>query len=368
MTNPHRGVIHKTRKEMKPQMATIHDVANQAGVAISTVSNIINGTRYVSPETTEKVLAVIEELGYETDPIARSMKSGSTRMIGMIITSFKRVFFASLISRCREIALEKGYTLMCVETNDDVELEKYYINIMKNNRFDAIILNSVAEPDDEAYYGSICKLFIHGKHIPIACIEHDLTHYGLDSVEADNFDGAVSAVDHLASLGCKRIVHITGPTNSWPAERRVLGFSQAIAKYDNIEHKIIFGDFSPKSGYDAINCILAKEGALHFDAVFASNDQMAVGAMKALTQAGIHIPDEVKLIGFDDSFVTSLIDPPLTSVHVSGSHLGTEAMKMVFGRINGDKQPARCCKTETKLVIRGSSDAGASAEDSFSNW
>jgi len=349
-------------------MVTIHDVASMAGVAISTVSNIINGTRYVSPEITQKVLAVIEELGYEADPIARSMKSGSTKMIGMVITSFKRVFFAPVISRCREIALEKGYTLMCAETNDDVEIEKYYINTMKNNRFDAIILNSVAEPDDEEYYRMLSNLYIRDKHIPIACIEHDLAHYGLDSVEADNFDGAVLAVDHLAKLGCKRILHITGPTNSWPAERRVQGFAHAIAKYDDIDHKIVFGDFSPKSGYDAVGGIISENAAFPFDAVLAANDQMAVGAMKALAQAGISIPDAVKVVGFDDSFAASLVDPPLTSVHISGYQLGTEAMNMVLGRIDGDSQMPRCVKTDTRLVVRKSTDANAVAEDNFSDW
>lgn len=349
-------------------MATITDVARKAGVAISTVSNIINGTRNVSPETTQKVLQVIEELGYETDPVARNMKSSRSSMIGVIITNYRRVFFAPILRHCREIAAAQGYNLMCIESNDDFSLEKEYVKIMRNNRFDAIILDSVAELDNEKYFHYLRTLSTKGKRIAVVCIERDASMHGLDSVEADNYMGACGAMDHLLSFGCKSILHITGPMNSWPAERRAQGYCDRIAAAPGLKQHIVFGDFSPKSGYDAVKKALLSNMKLPFDGIFSSNDQMAIGAMKALKELRVGVPDDVKVVGFDDSFVASLIEPSLTSVHVSGSSIGSEAMRMALERIADFSRPARCWKIETGLVVRKSTDRNAYIAQDFVNW
>jgi len=349
-------------------MANINDVAKKAGVAISTVSYIINGTRNVSPEITERVMKAIDELDYQIDPIARSMRNGSSRMIGLIITSFSRIFFAPVIRRCREIASSQGYTLMCVETDDDFELEKNYIDLMRGNRFDAIILDTVADLDDSAYYEKLQALAYRKKRIPVVCIERDMTEFGLDSVEADNYNGAVKALNHLISLGSKKIMHITGPANSFPAERRMRGFKETIEKHPEVEQLVVAGDFSPKSGYDAVCNTLVKRNELPFDAVFASNDQMAVGAIKALQEMGVSIPDEVKVVGFDDSFIASLLEPSLTSVHVSAAGIGTVAIRLALERISNVDQPARCRQVDTGLVVRQSTDKDTYISKNFSNW
>lgn len=349
-------------------MVTINDVAKKAGVAISTVSNFINGTRHVSDETAHRVMRAIEELGYQADPVARSMKSGSSRMIGMIITSFSRIFFAPVIRRCREVASAKGYTLMCVETNDDFELEKQYIHLMKGNRFDAIILDTVAELADAAYYKQLRTLAYRGKPIPVVCIERDVTAHGLDSVGPDNYDGAAKATGHLIGLGCRRLLHITGPENSWPAKRRARGFGETAEKHPGVRQQVVLGDFSPHSGYNAVRGAAMGPGALPFDGIFASNDQMAVGAMKALQEMGVRVPEQVRVAGFDDSFVSSLVEPSLTSVHVSGADIGTEAIRMALERIAGDDRPARCHQVDTGLVVRHSTDKAIFVAKDFPNW
>ena len=129
-------------------MATITDVAKKAGVAISTVSNVLNGVKYVSPETTKRVLEAVDALGYVANPIAHNMKSARSNMIGVIITNFSRIFFSSVLRKCREIAEEKGFQLMCIDTNDDFNQEKQYVGMMKQHRYDAIILDTVADLDD----------------------------------------------------------------------------------------------------------------------------------------------------------------------------------------------------------------------------
>jgi len=349
-------------------MVTIRDVAEKSGVAISTVSNIINDTRSVSPEITKRVLAVIKDLGYEADPIARSMKGGSNRMIGMIITSFQRIFFASLISRCREIASAQGYTLMCMETNDDFELEEQYVRLMKCNRFDAIILNSVAEFDNKQYYEELRTLSYRGKRVPVVCIGRNMMEYDLDSVGLDNYDGAVMATNHLISLGCKRVMHITGPSKAWPTKRRILGYCDTIEQHHLSDKKIVEGDFSTKSGYEAVRNTVVSRNKLPFDGIFASNDQMAVGALKALLDLGVDVPDTVKVVGFDDSFVASLVEPSLTSIHVSGASMGAEALRMALERISDLDLPPRYWPTKTELVVRKSTVKDIYVSTDYSNW
>lgn len=350
-------------------MANIVDVAKRAGVAISTVSNIINGTRYVSPEITQKVLQVIEELGYETDPIARRMKGARSDMIGIIITNFSRVFFAPVLSQCREIASAHGFTLMCVESNDDFELEKQYVNIMKKNSFDAIILDTVAELDNYKYYEELRTLSSKGKRVSVVCLERDCSEYGLNSVEPDNYKGAVVATEHLLNLGCENILHVTGPINSLSAEKRVRGYTDTINSRQNMTPQIAFGEFSLKSGYDIVKKTLVQNRVIPFDAIFASNDQMAVGAMQALKEFRIRVPEDVRVVGFDDSFVASLVDPSLTSIHISRSVIAFETMKMVLDCLEDVASPARHFSVEANLMVRKSTDPNVYIPSGFAaDW
>ena len=349
-------------------MANIVDVAKKAGVAISTVSNIINGTRYVSPETTQRVLQVIQELGYETDPIARQMKSGRSNMIGIIITNFSRVFFAPVLRHCREIAAAQGFTLMCIESNDDFELEQQYVNTLRQNRFDAIILDTVAEPDHYEYFEKLRTLSCKGKQIAVVCLERNCIEYGLDSVEPDNYSGAVLATEHLLKFGCENILHITGPVNSLSAEKRVRGYNDTINRYPKLKPQIALGDFSSQSGYDAVKKMILRNRELPFDAIFASNDQMAVGALKALKECHVRVPQEVRVVGFDDSFVASLVDPSLTSIHISRSNIGIEAMNMVLDRLEDFSADAHCSAIETNLIVRKSTDSNAYIAPGFADW
>ena len=346
-------------------MATIHDVAKRAGVAISTVSNMINGTKYVSPETTARIVAAIEELGYEADPVARNMKSARSNMIGVIITNFSRVFFGRLLRECRAIATARGFHLMCIDANDEFELEQQYVNTMRKNRFDAIILDTVADPDNADYFRQLKLMAATGKKTAVISIERDLTAYGIDSVEADNYGGARTATRHLLECGCRRLLHITGPQNSWAAENRVRGFMDEL-KDGRAEGRTVYGDFSPQSGYDAT--VRALRNGPAFDGVFASNDQMAVGALSALREAGVRVPEDVRVIGFDDSFVASLVRPPLSSVRMPADMLGRHAMELALSRIENYSAPARLRSIETGLVVRSSTDPDAVEKEGFRNW
>jgi len=349
-------------------MSTIIDVAKKAGVAISTVSNVLNGKGNVSAKTTQKVRDAIDSLGYEVNPVARNMKSASSKMIGIVVTNFGRVFFAPILRYCREIAESHGYNLLCIESNDDFELEKQYINLMKNSNFDAIILDTIAEIDNKEYFEHLRTLSNRNKRIAVVCIERNLAEFGLDSVDVNNYGGAQKAMCHLSAIGCKKILHITGPINSWAAEGRARGYSDYINNVHKSKQLIAFGDFSPQSGYSVVKKLLMNSLELPFDAIFASNDQMAVGAIKALHELGISVPGEIKVVGFDDSFVASLVNPSITSVHISRSQIGMHAMRMILDRIINPDKPVCNHTIDTQLVVRESTESNVYIAMDFENW
>lgn len=349
-------------------MATIIDVARRANVAISTVSNILNGTKYVSDEVVEKVMRAVKELDYEIDPVARNMKGVHSRMIGVVITNSSRIFFSSILRSVLKTASAQGYTVMTFDSNDDFEWEKKFITVMCQNRFDGILLDSVAEIDDSEYFQWLANLNYRNKRIYVASIERDLSAYGIDSVVPDNFEGACAVVRHLTQCGCKRLLHISGPINSSVAEERARGFYQTAEERSAEEKQVAFGDFSPQSGYDVIQKLAREKKLGQFDGIFAANDQMAVGAIKALAREGIRVPEDIRVVGFDNTFVASLIDPALTTVHVSGRQLGEEAVGMLISRLEEPDRPAQCKWLETKLIVRRSTDPNAESTEEFSSW
>lgn len=346
-------------------MVTIHDVAKRANVAISTVSNVLNKRKHVSDEITKRVLDAVQALGYEVDPVAQNMKSNSSKMIGIIVTKISRIFFLPLIRSVQKAADENGYKLVTMDSDDDFGREQEYLNYFCKNRFDGIIVDSVAEIDDQDYFRSLAKLSYRNKRIAVVSVERNLSQYGVDSVVVDNYSGAKTATEHLLALGCKKIIHVTGPLNSNMAENRLKGYLDTIS-YLNSE--IAFGDFSPQSGYMTIKKYIDNHSISEYDAIFASNDQMAVGVLKALREADIKVPEDIKIVGFDDSIISSILDPALTTVKISNRVMGTESAKLLFKRISEQGRPIECKTIPTKLIVRHSTDATVPAEWDLLNW
>ena len=342
-------------------MATIKEVAQRAQVAISTVSNIINRSKYVSPEVTARVQAAIIELNYKADPIARNMKAARSQMIGIVVTDSSRIFFPPVIKSAQAVAAKENYQVMILDSNDSRAQEETYVNMMTQSRFDGIILDSVAGFEDAAYFHHLANLSYRNKRIPVVSIERNLEPYGIDSVISDNYLGAKDAVRHLISCGCKRVMHIAGPANSSMAEDRLRGYRDALkdAGIEPANRWIGFGDFSLPGGYEVMKLFLENGQAEGIDALFVSNDQMAIGALKALREAGLDVPARIRVVGFDDTFVASIIDPQLTTMHVSGKQIGTQAMGLLIQRLNHPGLEPQLIKLDVRLVVRKSTDPGA---------
>lgn len=359
-------------------MHGIKDVAQKAGVSISTVSNVLNKTKYVSPELVRKVEAAVEELSYEVNPIARSMKSNRSGTIGIITEDICGVFYPYIIKGIASITERAGYHMVICDTRGeygDRDAAKREQDIFKNlisSRVDGIIFVSLVSGEDrEKYLSKLTKASQRYKPIPLVSMERDFTQFGIDSVYFDAYENSQKAVQHLVDCGCRKIVHISGPEIMEVAEERVQGYLTSMEKNDLPVDKntmIVRGDYSHQSGYRGMKALLDNVPGL--DGVFCANDQMAVGALKLLREYGKKIPDEVKLIGYDDVFISSVVEPAISTIHIRKRHAGIEAAKLLMERIDnpGEKRATVGIKMDSRLVVRKSTVADAPEDWILADW
>ena len=228
------------------------------------------------------------------------------------------------------------------------------IRFFLSTNVDGILLNSVAQVNNDEYYKWLSNIKNGDKPIPIVSLERDLTRYSIDSVCIENINSAVIATRHLLQHGCHNIIHIAGPKDFPIADDRAEGFLQAVQE-KNVNYRIVHGDFTPNSGYACTRSLL-NNGTI-FDGLFCANDAMAVGALKALREYNINCPDEVRIVGFDNSYIASLIRPSLSTIHVPQRGIGAKAVEQLMVRINKvSDSPAQLTQLPTRFITRRSSD------------
>lgn len=359
-------------------MSGIKEVATLAGVSISTVSNVLNGTKYVSPELVMRVEKAVKALNYEVDPVAASMKGKKTGMIGVITEDLCGVFYPYIVRGINEIAEEKGYKLMISDLSgkkgevSPIERELELFQRFLTSRVDGIIFASAISGIENEYFVKLKDLADNRyKKTPIVSLERDLTMLGIDSVYFDGFANAQTATGHLADCGCRKICHIAGPAEMQIVQERIAGYRKCMKDKGlelDEERMIAYGDYTHGSGYECMEKLL--DDVPDLDGVFCSNDQMAIGALRVLKERGKSIPEEVKLIGYDDVFVSSIVDPPISTIHIQKKTAGKKAAEILFDRIEHAEKsgPSIGIKLESRLIIRHSTMAGAESNWNLSDW
>lgn len=357
-------------------MNSIKDVAKYAGVSISTVSHVINKTKYVSPELIIKVKNAINALDYEVNPVARSMKSNKTGIIGIITEDLCGIFYPYIIKGISSVLEKAGYQIMICditgETNDKNALNREYELIKKLilNKVDGIIFTSLVPTEKRRYYcNKLLKLANGAKKIPLISIERDLSPFGISSVYFDSYENAKMAVNHLINCKCKKIAHIAGSMTMEVASQRTISYID-VMKENNLstENMIYYGDYSHTSGYKGMKQLLDNNSDI--DGVFCANDQIAVGALKLLKQYGKKIPQDIKVMGYDDVFVSSIVEPAISTIHIKKHETGARAAKLLLKQIANEKSldaPIKI-KMDGKLVIRKSTVIDAPADWILSDW
>lgn len=360
-------------------MSGIKDVAVLAGVSISTVSNVLNKSKYVSPELIERVEKAVEELGYEVNPIAASMKSKKSGTIGVITEDICGVFYPYILKGISAIADEKGYkTIIC-----DVNGKRGTISVMQRevelfrkllaSRVDGIIfVSSISGMEQDKYFVELKNLADdRNKKTPIVSLERDLTMIGIDSVYFDGYVNAQKAVGHLVECGCERICHIAGPAELQIVQERLEGYKKCLqdnGKKLDEDKMIVYGDYTHQSGYLSMEKLL--DDVPDLDGVFCSNDQMAIGALRVLKERKKSVPEDIKLIGYDDVFVSSVVEPPISTIHIQKNTAGRRAAEILFDRIEHPEKNelAVGIKLESRLVIRKSTMEGVEEDWNLNEW
>lgn len=343
-------------------MPTLEDIAKRAGVSRSTVSRVINNHPHVRPEVRERVWKIIRELNYQPHAVARSLAKRQTSVIGLIIPQavaviFADPFFPTVIRGISDACNSSGYYLMLALFSSSKEEAGLYNRFIRSGHLDGVIISSTVVDDP------LIPRLLEDK-VPFVLIGRYPDDPRVNYVDADNVTGAQMAVDYLLRLGHRRIAMITGPLGYIAARDRYEGYKQALQKRGLIvdENLVVESDFSESGGYQAMKELLRWEPT----AVFAASDAMAMGAMKAIREAGLRIPDDVSVIGFDDHEFASYTTPPLTTVRQPIYRLGFTATTTLVEILEGKVETPQHLVLPTELILRNTC-APPQQEKSLSN-
>jgi LacI family transcriptional regulator len=330
-------------------MATIKEVAAAANVSIATVSHVINGTRYVSDELKARVSQSMETLGYQPNSIARSLRSGQTKTIGMIVPDASNLYFAEIARAIEDVGYENGYSVILCNSDNNPEKQHSYNKTLIEKQIDGLIFISVGAYEEDL-------ALIKDANIPIVVFDRFVPPDTADVVLVDNRMGGRLAASHLIELGHHEVGCITGPEELPSSSDRVEGFLQLLRR-ENSEPPpewLQSGDFQIQSGDSCMTRILDQPERP--SAVFVCNDMMAIGAMNAIHRRGLRIPGDISIVGFDDIALSAAVHPPLTTVAQPITDLAATTCELLFNRmLNTDERgPTRSVILHPQLVIRAS--------------
>jgi len=329
-------------------MPTITDVAREARVSASTVSHVINETRYVSDEVKQRVHAAMEALNYQPNVIARSLRTRETLTVGVVVSDVTNPFFTSIVRAIEDEVLKQGYSIILCDTDEKPEREQAYLRLLMGRRVDGLI---VAPSSGNA---DLLRSAIESG-LPVVLLDRSIPGLTADVVLSDNESGAFDAVSYLIGMGHRRIGIIAGRLEVSTGADRMAGYVRAIRTHGipADESLIEVAKFKRDIAYDKTMKMLNR--AEPPTALFVCNNVMTAGTMAALKAAGKKVPEDISVIGFDDSEWAALMDPPLTVVAQPIVELGTRAAQMLMRRISrGRVKTPRAVVLKPELIVRDS--------------
>ena len=333
-------------RDERGRAATIFDVARLAGVSHQTVSRVLNDLPNVRPATRARVEQAIKQLRYVPSPAARALVTRRTRTLGLIVTGAPDYGPSSTALHFNEAARDARYSVITASMLEtDAASMRSAAELLVRQNVEAIVLIA-------AERGALDALDGIELGVPIVAVASE-DRGGMHRVWLDQYAGARLAVEHLVSLGHREIRHVGGPPNAMDAAERVRGWSAALAEHDLPAREPLLGDWSPASGY-VHGRVLARDAEM--TAVFVSNDQMAIGVVHALVEAGLSVPGDVSVVGFDDIPEAAYIAPPLTTVRQDFDALGRDAMAGVLAVLGDDERLVPVPRVPD-LVVRASTAA-----------
>ncbi|NRF94514.1 LacI family DNA-binding transcriptional regulator [Paenibacillus frigoriresistens] len=330
---------------MKP---TIYDVAQAAGVSIATVSKVINETGRISDKTRKHVFSIMEQLNYQPSMVASALTGKSTYTIGLTLPDLANPFFAEIARSIEDRGHEYGFSVFICSTDNDPDKEVKYLSLLTQKRVDGIISATRIQNDQ------FLKKLIQ-QNIPIALITGEMPTLAVDTVMVDDYLGGFQAGNHLVELGHKRIAIVVEDMDNMSNRERIRGCKQAMANAGLYldEQLVITGGFTVESGKSAMSNLLLLEERP--SAVFACNDLLAIGAIRAAREQGMQLPADLSVVGFDNTILATLIDPPLTTIGQPIQEIGRRAVDLLVQEIKGEKVLKQRVVLLPELVLRNSS-------------
>jgi DNA-binding LacI/PurR family transcriptional regulator len=321
---------------------TILDVAAQAGVSKSLVSRVLRGDGSVSASRREAVLAAVEALNYRPNAVARSLVQRRTFYVGVLVSDLHNLFFAEILDGIADTAREHGYTVLIATGNLDALYERDALEALLQLRTDGLILAGTELPDETVRTA--------GRTVPVALVTSTQRVAGVDTVATDDVRGAGLAVEHLVGLGHRWIALIDGAGGPGAAERRQ-GYEAAMRR-SRLAHEIhiVRGNFTEQGGWAAMKHLLEEDPRV--TAVCTGNDLAALGALNAIAEAGLDVPGDISVVGYDNTALAELRHVALTTVHQPRFEIGAMAMQAILRRIDNPQSRVRRELLEPKLIVR----------------
>ena len=327
-------------------MSSIRDVARAAGVSTATVSHVVNNTRFVSEEVRARVLEAVELCGYYPNAHARSLASGRSRILGLVVSDISNPFFPELVKAIETAAFERGYDVVLSNTNYDPERTSRYVRRLIERKVAGVAL--MTSELDAALIAELAR-----REVSVVFLDLGESGVHMSNLRVDYEAGIEEAIRHLAGLGHREIAFVSGPSHLRSAARRLEAFRASLGRHlPRAPERIWQGDFKLSGGREAARGML-ESGELP-TAVVAANDLMAMGAMAEFRAAGLQLPQEVSVVGFDDIAFAALAEPPLTTVRLPLAELGRRAVEALVETINHPEQLGTEIHVPTQLVERGS--------------
>ena len=338
---------------MTQKAITIKDLAEKLNISVSTVSRALKDNPEISQQTRKTVQALAKDLGYKPNPIAVALKTHKSNTIGVIVPQIVSAFFSTVVKKIEEIADNYGYHVLVSSSNESFEKEKKNIDIFLANRADGIILS----------LSRATTSYEHIKHIqdmgvPLVLFDRTTKELEVSRVVADDADAAYRIVQHLIQGGAKKIALITGPEQLSIGKNRMKGYLKAMTQNKleiNTEYIVRCDDFSVKAAKEATNRLLNLKSIP--DAIFGINDDMAIGAIEAIKEKGLRIPEDIAVFGFSNSKRSRYMNPSVSTINQFPEKIGETAAELLFEQIlNSKHAQVREEVVNCELIIRESSD------------
>ena len=328
-------------------MTTIKEVAARAGVSSATVSHVINNTRFVSDVVKQRVQEVMDDMGYRPNVLARSLRQGKTKTLGLILPDSANPFYAELGHALENSAFLNNYNVILCNSDSSIVREHLYFDLLLDKQVDGIILDT-----EEKDPHNVKKRLPSG--YPIVLVDRNFSENIFDTVLTDNTLGGYLATRYLIELGHRRIACVTGPMSLLGSANRLQGYQQALAEFGlpEIPNLIYYGDFTVGSGHEAAHHLLKRPELP--TAVFVGNDMMAIGFLRSSIEMKFRIPEDISIVGFDNLELGMYMHPTITSFAQPKEEIGEKAIQLLLARIENPKAPPQRILIPPKLIIRES--------------